>query len=178
VRLFDALWDEPSAWRSGALVPTPAELAELDAKIGRALDLAIEHGDVAAVKDRLRDLKAERDRVARLHAQARMALPTADELMPLLREKLRDIGATLHADVASGRLALGALLGERQIRIYRDGRIEGAVALDALPAPSRHPKPVASVVAGERYAQISRGSRSRWGFRWRLERRRSVRLTP
>jgi uncharacterized protein (DUF2267 family) len=36
-----------------------AELVELDAKISRALDLAIDHGDVAAVNDRLRDLKAE-----------------------------------------------------------------------------------------------------------------------
>jgi len=30
------------------------------------------------------------------------------------------------ADVAHGRLALGALLGDRRIRIYNDGRIEGA----------------------------------------------------
>ncbi|TMA35228.1 MAG: hypothetical protein E6J87_04455 [Deltaproteobacteria bacterium] len=33
------------------------------------------------------------------------------------------------ADVAHGRLALGALLGDRRIRIYNDGRIEGAVAV-------------------------------------------------
>jgi hypothetical protein len=49
--------------------------------------------------------------------------------------KLRDIGATLRADVPSGRLALGALLGDRRIRIYRDGRIEGAVDIGGLPAP-------------------------------------------
>lgn len=114
-----------------------AQLDELDTKIGRALDLAIELGDMDAAKDRLRNLKAERERVARQHAEARMTLPTAEELMPLLREKLRDIGATLRADVASGRLALGALLGDRRIRIYRDGRIDGAVevAAETLRAP-------------------------------------------
>src|SRR5262245_8081305 len=69
-----------------------AELANLDAKIARALDLAIEHGDVAAVKDRLRELKGERERIARRLSESRVALPTLDELMPLVRENLREIG--------------------------------------------------------------------------------------
>lgn len=115
------------------------QLDALDAKIARALDLAIELGDMEAAKARLRELRAEREIVARQHADSRMTLPTREELMPRLREKLREIGATLRSEVASGRLALGALLGDRRIRIYRDGRIEGAaeVAIDALPAPSR-----------------------------------------
>jgi site-specific DNA recombinase len=128
-----------------------AELGELDAKIARALDLAIDHGDVAAVKDRLRDLKAERDRVARQHAAARMSLPTLEVLLPRLREKLRDIEMSLRADVASGRLVLGALLGERRIRIYRDGRIEGALEVAGelrAPAASERQLPAAPVVAG------------------------------
>jgi len=37
-----------------------AQLAELDVKIGRALDLAIELGDLDAAKERLRCLRAER----------------------------------------------------------------------------------------------------------------------
>ena len=78
----------------------------------------------------MRELKVERERVARV------TLATLDELRPVLREKLRTIGDTLRADVAHGRLALGALLGDRRIRIYHDGRIEGAVALETLPAPS------------------------------------------
>jgi site-specific DNA recombinase len=127
--------------RMAAAEPThlEAQLADLDAKIARALDLAIEHGDLAAAKDRLRDLKAERERVARQNAQARMTLPSSEELMPLLREKLHDIEATLRADVANGRLALGALLGDRRIRVYGDGRIEGAleVVAETLRAPKR-----------------------------------------
>jgi hypothetical protein len=35
------------------------------------------------------------------------------------------------ASSCCGSLALGALLGERRIRIYRDGRIESAVEMDA-----------------------------------------------
>ena len=55
---------------------------------------------------------------------------------PLELEKLREIGDTLRADLAHGRLALGALLGDRRIRIYRDGRIEGAVAVAAGELPA------------------------------------------
>jgi site-specific DNA recombinase len=114
-----------------------AELAELDAKISRALDLAIDHGDVAAVKERLGELKAERERVARQHAPARMTLPTLEELRPRLCESLREIGETLRADVANGRLALSALLGDQRIRVHRDGRFEGALGLIAETAPLR-----------------------------------------
>jgi len=131
----------------------------LDAKISRALDLAIEHGDVATVKDRLRELKADREQIARELARKRVALPTTEELMPRLRKKLREIGDTLRSDVASGRLALGALLGDRRIRIYRDGHLEGEVGLVAepLPAPKRSrtlQEPGDSVVAGGRYARV------------------------
>jgi hypothetical protein len=50
--------------RMAAAEPTQleADLVELDPKIARALDLAIDHCDVAAVKDRLRDLKSDRAR--------------------------------------------------------------------------------------------------------------------
>ena len=77
-----------------------------------------------------------------------------EELLPGLRERLRSIEETLRADLAAGRLVLGALLGERRLRVYRDGRIEGAVAVDAgkLRAPTlpMRQKPAASVVAGDR----------------------------
>ena len=39
------------------------ELAALDARIERALDLAIELGDIGVAKDRLRSLRAERERL-------------------------------------------------------------------------------------------------------------------
>jgi hypothetical protein len=48
--------------------------------------------------------------------------------------------------VASGRLVLGALLGERRIRIYRDRRIEGAVEVAGelrAPAASESQLPAA-----------------------------------
>jgi hypothetical protein len=128
-----------------------AELAVLDRKIETALDLALELGDLAAVKDRLRGLRDERGRVAGDLARALVDLPTAEDLMPLVRAKLREIEATIRADVAGGRLALGALLGERRIRVYRDGRIEGALALEPemkLPASRKPQRPADSVVAG------------------------------
>ena len=128
-----------------------AELAGLDAKIARALDLAIELGDLVEAKDRLRALRADRERVAGELGRTRVQLPTAEELLPRLREKLREIDATLRADEAMSRLALGALLGDRRIRVYQDGRIEGVLALEPemnLPAPRRAQEPAVSVVAG------------------------------
>jgi hypothetical protein len=145
------------------------ELAGLDAKIERALDLAIELGDLGAAKEKLRGLRAERERVAGELARAHRTLPTLEGLKPRLREMLREIETTLRADPKLGRLALGALLGERRIRVYRDGRIEGALALEpemTLPAPRRSQEPAARVVAGGRFDQVpwrrgARGWRSR-----------------
>jgi hypothetical protein len=128
-----------------------AEIEALDLKIERAIDLAIELGDMQAAKDRLRDLRSERERVARQLGQVRVDLPTAEELMPRLREKLREIEVTLKSDIALGRLALGGLLGDRRLRVYQDGRIEGALSLGpetTLPAPRRTQEPADSVVAG------------------------------
>jgi hypothetical protein len=106
-----------------------------------------------AARVRLRELRAERERVARAHAAARVTLPTLDELRPQLRAKLREIGDTLRGEVASGRLTLGALLQGRRIRVYRDGRIESAVAFMVEPPPaltrSRTPQDLGDpVVAG------------------------------
>src|SRR5262245_32146542 len=118
------------------------ELAALDAKIGRALDLAIDGGgDLPAVKERLRALRADRERVAGELARAGTVLPTVEELLPRLREKLHAIEKTLRADVKLARLALGALLAEERLRIYRDGRIEGLAVLapETLAAPKRRP---------------------------------------
>jgi len=122
-------------------VAIEAALADLDTKIERALDLAIELGDLGAAKEKLRGLRAERERAAGELARARTQLPTTAELLPRLREKLREIEATLKADVPLGRLALGGLLGESRPRVYRDGRIEGLAALGAeMPrAPGRSP---------------------------------------
>ncbi len=129
------------------------ELAGLDLKIERTLDLGIELGDLGVAKDRLRSLRVERERVVRELAQSRFSLPSADELLPRLREKLRDLEATLRADVARGRLALGGLLGESRLRVYADGRIEGAASLtpEMLAAPRRTSEPRDSVVAGGRF---------------------------
>lgn len=54
---------------------------------------------------------------------------------------LRNVEATIRADVALGRLALGGLLGENRVRVYADGRIEGLATLSAelLAAPERAP---------------------------------------
>jgi hypothetical protein len=80
----------------------------------------------------------------------RIDFPTTDELMPRLREKLREIEATLKADVARGRLALGGLLGNQRLRVYKDGRIEGSATLspEMITAPRRTSEPRARVVAG------------------------------
>ena len=65
-----------------------------------------------------------------------------------LRAKLEEIQQTLLAGVTHGRLALGG----RVLRVYPDGRIEGAVVLEPenVPAPKRTSEPGVSVVAGGR----------------------------
>jgi hypothetical protein len=80
----------------------------------------------------------------------RVDLPTVEDFMPRLRAKLRDLEATLKADVALGRLALGGLLDDQRLRVYRDGRIEGSAILapEALRAPRTPSEPADSVVAG------------------------------
>jgi hypothetical protein len=76
--------------------------------------------------------------------------------MPAVREKLRDLEATLKADVATSRLALGGLLGDQRLKVYRDGQIEGVATLspETLQAPRRTLEPADSVVAGARYARV------------------------
>jgi len=111
---------------------------DLDQKIDRALELAIELGDVGAAKVKLRALRADRDRVAGELAQVSMDLPSAESLIPRLRENLRDISAALKADPTLGRMALGSLLGDSRLRVYADGRIEGLATLD--PRNSRGPE--------------------------------------
>ena len=64
-----------------------------------------------------------------VRSQTRLTLPSIDELMPRLREKLRDLEGTLRSDVAHGRLVLGSLFGEHRLRVHRDGRIEGFARL-------------------------------------------------
>jgi hypothetical protein len=81
--------------RMEAAQPTQleADLRRLDMRIERALDLAIELGYAAVAKQKLR---AERERLAADLAGVRIDLPTVEELMPRLREKLRDLQATLN----------------------------------------------------------------------------------
>jgi len=130
-----------------------AELASLDAKIARALDLAIELGDLDAAKQKLGELRDKREGVSRELASARIDLPAVEDLKPRLREKLRNLESSLKADVALGRLALGGLLSDQRLRVYRDGRIEGAVFLspETLQAPGRNLEPAGRDVAGARY---------------------------
>ena len=80
-----------------------------------------------------------------------------------MRAKLEEIEETLLADVAQGRLALGALLGDRRLRVCEDGRIEGVAVLEPemLAAPRRTPEPRVSVVAGGCYAPREAGPASR-----------------
>jgi hypothetical protein len=73
--------------------------------------------------------KTERERLASELGRRRTNLPTLEELKPLLRERLRDLEATLRADVPRGRLALGTLLDGKRLRIYAHGRIEGVATL-------------------------------------------------
>jgi len=84
--------------------------------------------------------------------------------MPRVSEKLREIAATLRADVALGRLALGGLLGDERLRVYRDGRIEGVAVLrpETLAAPGRTPTGRRDrVVAGVRFGTLQRTPRMR-----------------
>lgn len=104
-------------------------LAQLDTKIARALDLAIELADLAEAKQRLAALRDERARAAREGRQTRTVLPTVEELLPRVRALLRNVEATIRSDAALGRPALGGLLGGNRVRIHRDGRIEGLVTL-------------------------------------------------
>ena len=136
-----------------------AEIATLDTKIERALDLAIELGDLGAAKNRLRDLKDERAGLTQRLEESRFSIPSLDELMPRLREKLREIESTLRADVPRGRMALGALLGETRLRVYADGRIEGVATLapETLAPPKRTPRALDRDVAGEGFEPPTSG---------------------
>jgi hypothetical protein len=70
--------------------------------------------------------------------EPRIVIRTADDLMPRLREKLQDLEAMLRADLAAGRLTLGALFGSQRLRVHSDGRIEGVATIppdEKLPAP-------------------------------------------
>ncbi len=127
-----------------------AKLSALDVKIERALDMAVELPDLAVVKTKMRELRTEREKVVGELARAGRVLPTLEELEPLVRARLRDLRATLTADVGLGRMALGALLGEDRLRIYRDGRIEGTATLrpEMLWAPREASEPIDPVVAG------------------------------
>ena len=140
-----------------------ADLAKLDAKIERAFDLAIEMGDLETAKKRLKALRDEREVLVRDLGASRIQIPLAEELLPRLREKLRELEKTLKADVALGRLAIGGLLGDQRLRVYRDGRIEGALMLrpEMLRAPKRTPGPTDCVVAGEGFASSLRLRRLR-----------------
>jgi len=82
--------------RLAAAEPTELEarLRDLDTKIERALDLAVEVGDLGTAKERLRTPRVERERVTGELARTRLDLPTAEELMPRLRERLRDLEST------------------------------------------------------------------------------------
>jgi len=136
-----------------------AELAKLDVKIERALDLAIEMGDLDAAKKRLKTLRDERAQLARELVASRIRIPSVEELMPRVCEKLRDLEATLKADIGMGRLALGGLLGDQRLRVYRDGRIEGVLTLrpEMLHAPKRTLGRADSVVAGEGFEPPTSG---------------------
>ena len=93
--------------------------------------------------------------------QSRVTLPSLDELMPRLREKLREIESTLRADVPRGRMALGALLGETRLRVYADERVEGlgieALSLETLAPPKRTPRALDRDVAGEGFEPPTSG---------------------
>jgi hypothetical protein len=123
----------------------------------RALDLAIEFGDMGTAKAKLRALRDEREGIAREIASVRIDLPPVEDLMPAVREKLRDLETTLKADIAMSRLALGGLLGDQRLKIYRDGRSEGVATLspETLHAPGRTLRRADSVVAGACYARDS-----------------------
>ena len=113
-----------------------------------------------AAKAKLRDLRTEREGVARQLAQAHTDLPTVEELMPSLRERLQNIEKTLQADLAQGRLALGALLGDQRLRVHRDGAIEGAVRIqpeEKLPVPRSLSRPAVRMVAGEGFEPPTSG---------------------
>jgi hypothetical protein len=154
-----ALEDLRSRIKSSEPTRIEAELTKLDVKIERAFDLAIEMGDMDTAKKRLKALRDEREGLVRELGASRIQIPSVEELMPRLREKLRDLEATLRADVAMGRLAIGGLLGDQRLRVYRDGRIEGALMLrpEMLRAPKRTPGPTDCVVAGEGFEPPTSG---------------------
>jgi len=107
--------------------------------------------------ERLEALQTQRKRRALDLETVSMDLPAVEELMPRLRAKLQEFESTIMADVPLGRLALGGLIGDDRLRIYADGRIEGAVTLapEALHPPKRAASGGADrVVAGGRYARV------------------------
>jgi hypothetical protein len=136
------------------------ELAELDTKIQRAVDLAIDLGDLPEARERLKTLRDQRERLVHELAAVKLELPMIDELMPRLREKLQELESTIMADVPRGRLALGGLLDGERLRIYADGRMDGTATLapETLHPPKRGaPGGPDHVVAGEGFEPPTSG---------------------
>jgi len=68
-------------------------------------------GDLEAAKVKPRTLRTEREKVAGELARTEWALPTLEELEPLVRARLADLRSQLAADTGLGRLALGSRSG-------------------------------------------------------------------
>ena len=75
--------------------------------------MAAELGDLEAAKAKLRELRRERERLVDL-ARTEGALPTIEELEPLVQAKLGDLKATLRADVGLDADILGVSGGSHR----------------------------------------------------------------
>jgi hypothetical protein len=136
-------------------------LAELDAKIERAVELAIETGGMEAVKRKLASLRAEREQlVGRLRVAPQPR--SVEALRDLVVRRVMDFREAFGGAPEDCRRALRALLDGDRMRVYADGertfRIEGLFRLAALESgkpPGASSERFTCRVAGGCYARGS-----------------------
>jgi hypothetical protein len=85
---------------------------------------------MAAAKERLRALRVERESLAHRLDDAHRDLPTVEELLPRLREKIRDLATTLGADLAPGD---GSRSGAFSQALPRGGSLDGTRVIRRAP---------------------------------------------
>lgn len=148
--------------------PNPDELrrrlAAVEAKIERAVDLAVgDTGDLAAVKRKLAELRAERDE---LDQALRAAPPPFDReaFRDLVERRALDLREAFGSAPEECRRALKTLLAGERMRVLSDEasgfRLEGLFRLSldaAAPGTPEGPGRCDSSVAGGRFATDETG---------------------
>jgi hypothetical protein len=135
------------------------QLAVVETRIERAVDLAIETGGIAAAKKRIAALEADQARLT-LELQRAAEPPDLSGIHERVRARVEDLQLAFAGAPEGVRAALGALLAGQRLTVHRDDergfRVDGMLQLP-IAEELRHPTGIRAldcVVAGGRYARV------------------------